>query len=155
MTRKTSSRAPARKVIPSLLGALAKPAGLSDTDKLLLRALIALDSLHRGNGTPELVTALGHNLIVSENLCAAGYEKDKLKAVREGHAALVRVDLAAQESKRWQAATGDYESLRDAVQVYDKQLRTAPRAEVRQAQLAMVDVLVRCMKLDTPREQAA
>ncbi|KVP75089.1 hypothetical protein WJ93_06650 [Burkholderia ubonensis] len=155
VTRKTSSRAPVRKAIPSLLGTLIKPAGLSDTDMLHLKALVALDALYRGNGTSELLTVLGQNLIVSETLCGAGYVKEGLKAVREGHAALVRVDLEAKEKNQWQAAGRDYECLRDALQVYGTQLGAAPRAEVRKAQIAMVEVLTRHLKPEATQKQAA
>ena len=143
MTRKTSARTPVRKSIPPLLGALAKPAGLSDTDMLHLKTLVALDALHRGNGTSALLSNLGNNLIVSEGLCVAGYEKERMTAVREGHAALVRVDMKSAETGRWEAEGSDYAALRAAVEVYGAQLRVAPRAEVRKAQLDMVDVLTK------------
>ena len=143
MTRKTSARTPVRKSIPPLLGALAKPAGLSDSDLLHLKALVALDALHRGNGTSSLLASLGHNLIVSECLCVAGYEKERMPAVREGHAALVRVDMKSEETGRWEAKDGDYAALRAAVEVYGAQLRLAPRAEIRKAQLDMVGVLTK------------
>ena len=66
-----------------------------------------------------------------------------MPAVREGHAALVRVDMKSEETGRWEAKDGDYAALRAAVEVYGAQLRLAPRAEIRKAQLDMVGVLTK------------
>jgi hypothetical protein len=142
MTRKTSARSSARKAVPSLVGKLvAKTAIFSDLDNISLRALIALDAFHRGKGSAGLLALMGRHLVVSENLCQAGYAPDSLRTVREAHASLVRVDWDAQSGQGWKAEGVDYEALRRAFAVYDEQLRTAPRNVVQHAQILMVTML--------------
>jgi hypothetical protein len=142
MTRKTSARSPARKAIPSLVGKLvAKTAVFSDLDNISLRAYIALDAFYRGKGSAGLLALIGRHLVVSENLCQAGYGADGLRTVREAHASLVRVDWDAQSGQEWRASGVDYEALRSAFVVYDEQLRIAPRNVVQHAQIQMVTML--------------
>ncbi|KWU26394.1 hypothetical protein AS149_25740 [Burkholderia cenocepacia] len=110
---------------------------------LLLKALIALDALQQGKGTRGLFTVLGRQLVVSENLCAAGYLQDMRKTVRQAHAALVRVDWDARPNDEWRASGEDYEALRAAVLVFDEQLLLAPREEILAAELQMNHALAR------------
>lgn len=108
---------------------------------LLLQPYVALDVLYRGKGTSGVVTILGQHLIISEQLCRAGFEQAQLGPVRQGHAALVRIDGQAKEDGTWVAAGPDYEALRDALQVYDRQLRMAPATDIRMAHTAMANML--------------
>lgn len=62
--------------------------------------------------------------------------------MREPHAALVKLDWDAASMDRWQATEAEYVTLRDALVVYDDQLGSAPRAQVRDAQLATMNRLV-------------
>jgi hypothetical protein len=154
MSRKMSTRTPSRKAIPSLVGALmAKSASFTDLDNISLRALVALDAFHRGKGSIGLLALLGRHLVVCENLCEAGFEKESLRAVREAHAALVRVDWDAQNSAEWKAAGVDYEALREALSIYDRQLQHTPRSIVQHAQISMVAKLT--IEAAEERQQAA
>jgi hypothetical protein len=109
----------------------------------LLKALIALDALFQGKGSRGLFATLGQQLVVSEKLCAAGYARDSLRIVREGHAALVRVEWDARENDEWHARGDDYAALRAAVAVLEAQLLTAPRLEILAAELEMTRALMR------------
>jgi hypothetical protein len=154
MTKKSSARPHGRKTVPSLIGSLlAKTAVFSELDNISLRALVALDAFHRGKGTIGLLALLGRHLVVCENLCEAGFEKESLRTVREAHAALVRVDWDAQNSAEWKAAGVDYEALREALSIYDRQLQRAPRGVVQQAQISMVAKLT--IEAAEERQQAA
>jgi hypothetical protein len=154
MSRKTSTRTPSRKAIPSLVGALmAKSASFTDLDNISLRALVALDAFHRGKGSIGLLALLGRHLVVCENLCEAGFEPERLRDVREAHAALVRLDWDAQNSAEWKATGVDYEALREALAIYDRQLHLAPRGVVQQAQISMVAKLT--IEAAEERQQAA
>ena len=138
---------------------------------LLLQPYVALDVLCRGKGSSGIITILGQHLIISEQLCRAGFEPAQLGPIRQGHAALVRIDGQAKEDGRagfepaqlgpirqghaalvridgqakedgsWIAAGNDYEALRDALQVYDRQLTNAPATEIRMAHTAMSEML--------------
>jgi hypothetical protein len=154
MSRKMSTRTSSRKAIPSLVGALmAKSASFTDLDNISLRALVALDAFHRGKGSIGLLALLGRHLVVCENLCESGFETENLRAVREAHAALVRVDWDAQNSAEWKAAGVDYEALREALAIYDRQLQRAPRGVVQRAQISMVAKLT--LAAAEERQQAA
>ena len=141
MSRKATFQKSVPKAIPLLVSKFAASDASSGPNPLLLRAYIALDTLHRGKATRGLFTALGQHLVVAECLCAAGYEKDKLRPLREAHAALVRVDWDARSTNELKAAGEDYEALRTALHLYEVQLRVAPRSEVRLAQLAMMRMI--------------
>ena len=80
-------------------------------------------------------------MIISEQLCLAGFERAQLVPVRQAHAALVRIDGHANVNGAWIAVGQDYEALRNALQVYERQLRIAPPMEVRMAQTVMVTTL--------------
>lgn len=108
---------------------------------LLLQPYVALDVLCRGKGSSGIVTILGQHLIISEQLCRAGFEHAQLGPIRQGHAALVRIDGQAKEDGSWIAEGLEYEALRDALQVYDRQLRLAPATEIRMAHAAMTEML--------------
>ena len=142
MSRKTSSRKPVTKTISPLLGSIALANGVRGSNPLLLKSLIALDALHRGHATTNLLTLLGQQLLISEELCLAGYERAHLKSVRDAHAVLVKVDGDAVSKHHWKAVGAEYEALREALAVYDVQLRRAPRAQVRDAQLATMNRLL-------------
>jgi hypothetical protein len=114
----------------------------------LLRSLLALDALHRGKGTTHLLTLLAQQLLVSEELCLAGYQRAQLGAVQEAHAALVKLDREVPGNDGLKAAGAEYEALRIALVVYDAQLRSATRTQVRDAQLATARRLSGC--LDRP-----
>lgn len=51
------------------------------------------------------------------------------------------LDGTATSDLYWRAAGAEYHALRAALDVYDTQLHTAPRARVRDAQLALVNRL--------------
>ncbi|MEX3983986.1 hypothetical protein AB4Y45_33915 [Paraburkholderia sp. EG287A] len=152
MSRKATIQKSVPKAIPLLLSKLAAGDVSTGPNALLLRAYIALDALHRGKGTKGLFITFGQQLVIAERLCVAGYEKDQLRALREAHAALVRVDWDARPSNEWKAAGEDYEALRVALQVYEAQLRVVPRSEVRIAQMAMMAMIGRKA---APEPQAA
>ncbi|MDR5784404.1 hypothetical protein QCE63_33825 [Caballeronia sp. LZ065] len=88
-----------------------------------------------------MLTLLAQQLLISEELCVAGYERARLESVREGLAALVRVDVRVTSNSHCILAGADYEVLREALVIYDVQLRTARPARVRDAQLATVSRL--------------
>jgi hypothetical protein len=143
VTRKASSRTPVRKTISPLLSALSRSSPTGDANPLLLKAFIALDALAQGKGSRGLFAILGQQLVVSENLCAAGYAKESLRTVREAHAALVRVEWDARANDEWHAKGDDYVALRAAVAVLEAQLLMAPRLEILAAELAMTRTLMR------------
>ncbi|RQR65435.1 hypothetical protein DIE18_03000 [Burkholderia sp. Bp9125] len=113
----------------------------TEPNLLLLQPYVALDVLCRGKGTSGVVTILGQHLIISEQLCRAGFERAQLGPIRQGHAALVRIDGQAKENGSWRAEGQNYEALRDALLVYDRQLSNAPATEVRMAHTAMSAML--------------
>jgi len=135
----SATRKPVRKTISPLLGKLM--ATEAAPNLLLLQPYVALDVLCRGKGSSGVVTILGQHLIISEQLCRAGFERTQLGPIRQGHAALVRIDGQAKEGGSWRAEGQDYEALRDALQVYDRQLSSAAAAEIRMAQSAMSEML--------------
>ncbi|TCG06701.1 hypothetical protein BZM27_24440 [Paraburkholderia steynii] len=128
-----------RKAVSPLLGKLM--AAEAEPNPLLLKPYVALDALYRGRGSSGAVTMLGQHLIISEQLCLAGFERAQLGPVRQAHAALVRIDGHAKVGDTWIAEGQDYEALRNALQVYERQLRIAPPTEVRIAQTVMVTML--------------
>ncbi|WP_143749288.1 hypothetical protein [Caballeronia arvi] len=138
MSNKSGLRKPLRRSIPPLLGSLLRAGASSKANPLSLKSWIALDALHRGCGTSSLLTLLCQQLLISEELCFAGYQTARLASVREARAALVRLDWDAKSRIDWKAAGSDYEALRDALLVYDAQLQSAPGVQVRDAQLATV-----------------
>ncbi|WP_238212880.1 hypothetical protein [Caballeronia novacaledonica] len=81
---------------------------------------------------------LGQQLLIAEELCLAGYAKEQLPSVRRAHAALVQLDWTATPQSDSKAEQAEYEPLREALIIYDVQLRSAPRAQVREAQLAIL-----------------
>ena len=135
----SATRNPVRKTVTPLLRKLM--AVEAEPNLLLLQPYVALDVLFRGKGSPGVVTILGQHLIISEQLCRAGFEAARLGPIRQGHAALVRIDGQAKEDGSWSAEGRDYEALRDALQVYDRQLSCAPAAEIRMAHTAMSNML--------------
>ncbi|WP_126223336.1 hypothetical protein [Burkholderia ambifaria] len=140
MSRNLSAiRKPVRKTVSPLLGKLM--ATEVEPSLLLLQPYVALDVLCRGKGSSGIITILGQHLIISEQLCRAGFEPAQLGPIRQGHAALVRIDGQAKEDGSWIAAGNDYEALRDALQVYDRQLSNAPATEIRMAHTAMSEML--------------
>ena len=139
MSRKSSTRNPVRNTVSPLLSKLL--AVEAEPNPLLLQPYVALDVLHRGKGSFGVVAILGQHLIVSEQLCQAGFEQAQLGAIRLGHAALVCIDSQAEESGVWIADGKEYEALRNALLVYDRQLRVAPSANVRIAQARTVSKL--------------
>ncbi|MDR5747836.1 hypothetical protein QCE73_32105 [Caballeronia sp. LZ029] len=134
-----------------LLGTLLQAGDANSANLLALKSWIALDALYRGRGTGTLLTLLCQQLLVSEELCIAGFQKARLASIREAHAALVRLDGDAKSNIDCEATGADYESLRDALVVYDAQLRSAPRLLVRDAQLATANRLFK--HLSQPKEQ--
>lgn len=108
---------------------------------LLPQLYVDLDVLYRGRGSSGVVTILGQHLIISRQLCLAGFEQAQLARVRQGHAALVRIDGQAKAGGAWIADGQDYEALRNALQVYERQLCVAPPAEVQIAQATMASML--------------
>ncbi|WP_152979218.1 hypothetical protein [Caballeronia cordobensis] len=141
MSNTSGARKPRSRSISPLLGSLLQ-VGDSTADPLALKSWIALDALHRGRGSSNLLTSLCQQLLLSEELCLAGYQKARLSSVREAHAALVRLDWDAKSGIDWKAVGTDYDALRDALFVYDEQLRSAPRTRVRRAQLATASRLL-------------
>lgn len=136
----STTRKPVRKTVSPLLGKL-MAAEAGPNPLLLLQPYVALDVLYRGRGSSGVVTILGQHLILSEQLCLAGFEQAQLARVRQGHAALVRIDGQAKAGGAWIAEGQDYETLRHALQVYERQLCVAPPAEVRIAQATMASML--------------
>lgn len=142
VTRKTSPRKHVRTTISPLLGALTRTARAeAGANPLLLKAFVALDALYREKGTRGAFTVLGQQLVISERLCAAGYEAQHLRTVREAHAAMVRVDHDSHTNGVWKIAREEYAAVCDALGVYEKQLFSAPRETVVEATLAMAGIL--------------
>jgi hypothetical protein len=138
VSRKAPSKPAVRKAIPRLLlGTLASEDPSAGANPLLLRVYIALDALQRGKGSNSLFLSLGQHLVIAEQLCRAGFEPDALTTLRRAHAALVRVDWDARSTGEWKADVDEYEALREAILVYEVQLRRAPREAVRLAQAGM------------------
>jgi hypothetical protein len=125
----SNTQKPVRKALSPLLGKLM--AVEAEPNPLLLKPYVALDALYRGKGSSGVVMMLGQHLIISEQLCLAGFERTQLGPVRQAHAALVRIDGHAKVGGAWVAVEQDYEALRNALQVYERQLRIAPPMEVR------------------------
>ncbi|WP_434717070.1 hypothetical protein P5X00_36805 [Paraburkholderia sp. A2RO-4L] len=143
MTRKSPSLK-SRKTVSPLLGTLlqTEPAPPAANQPHLLKAYVALDALHRGSATPGLLTILGQHFLVAERLCVMGYLTAALRAIREGHAALVRVDLAAEGGPTRHAARDDYLILCRAVSVYEQQLRQASHRAVLDAEYTALQTLL-------------
>lgn len=112
--------------------------GTDGRSVLLLKAFAALDAMHKGKGTRGVFASIGQQLIICDELCTAGFEKDERKTVREAHAALVRADWDARSTGVWSLTDTDYEAVRQAVLVYETQLRIAPHVDVLEAELRMV-----------------
>ncbi|MFM0140428.1 hypothetical protein [Caballeronia grimmiae] len=143
MIRKASKREPVKKPISRLLGSLMGGVNESSPAPLLLKSLIALDALHRGKATTSLLTLLAQQLLVAEELCAAGYQSSHSALLREAHSALIRVYSQATSKSDLKASGDNYEALRDALIVYDVQLNSAPRARIRDAEIAALSRLIR------------
>ena len=146
----SNTQKPVRKTVSPLLGKLM--AAEAEPNPLLLKPYVALDALYRGKGSSGVVTMLGQHLIMSEQLCLAGFEQAQLAPVRQGHAALVRIDGHAKAGGAWIAEGQDYEALRHALQVYERQLRVAPSMQVRTAQTVMVNNLTALKQKPTDQQ---
>jgi hypothetical protein len=115
----------------------------------LLKSYVALDALHRGAATPGLLTVLGQQFLIAERLCLLGYMTDALRGIREGHAALVRVDLAAEGGPTRHATDEDYLILCRAVAIFEQQLRRAPHRTVLDAELQALELLLKVHSAST------
>ncbi|WP_159839055.1 hypothetical protein [Burkholderia sp. 8Y] len=132
-----------RKAVSRLPESLVGGVDAKSSDSLPLKALIALDALSRGSATTSLLTLLAQQILISEQLCAAGYEDSKVELVRKAYIALVHVYSDASPDGGVGLGAADYEALREALIVYDTQLSSAPRCRVRDAELATVARLIR------------
>ncbi|WP_157696306.1 hypothetical protein [Caballeronia temeraria] len=142
MRRTNASRKPVRKSVSPLLASLVQAGDSSIANSLMLRSWIALDALHRGAATANQLTLLAQQLLISEELCLSGYQKSRLQSVRKAHAALVQLDWNTQPNSDCKAPAIEYEALREALVVYDAQLRSAPRAQVRAAESMTISRLL-------------
>lgn len=139
VTRKASTRKSVRPAISPLLRRISVPADGAPVNSHLLKSYIAFDALQRGCVTMGLLAHLGEQLLVSQNLCKAGFLKDNEPAVRAAQEALVDVDDAARDSGPICATEGQLRALREALRILDFQLTTALRGDVLQAEMRVLE----------------
>lgn len=142
MSNKSASRKIARRSVSPLLSSLLRAGDTDSTNPISLKSWIALDALHRGRATDSLLTLLCQQLLISEELCKAGYLEARLTCIREAYAALVRLNKSANSNSELRAVGADYEALCHALVIYDAQLLGASCNHVREAQLVMASRLL-------------
>jgi hypothetical protein len=113
------------------------------TRAMLLQAYTSLDAFRRGEGSRELFTTLGRQLLVAEELSRIGHLPDAIDDIAEAQIAMADIDAAEKTDGAWKVEGDNYAWLTIALDAFDRQLAVASLEDIAKAEARMIEGLMR------------
>ena len=141
-SRKQTRHAPA---MSPLLRALtfSRAAHEPITRAMLLQAYASLDAFRRGQGSRELFTTLGRQLLIAEELSRIGHLPEAIDDIAEAQIAMTDIDGAEKAHGKWTVEGDNYAWLTNALDTFDRQLAVASLEDIAKAEARMIEGLMR------------
>ncbi|WP_035992196.1 hypothetical protein [Paraburkholderia caribensis] len=141
-SRKQTRHAPA---MSPLLRALtfSRAAHEPITRAMLLQAYASLDAFRRGQGSRELFTTLGRQLLIAEELSRIGHLPEAIDDIAEAQIAMTDIDSAKTARGEWTVEGDNYAWLTIALDAFDRQLAVASLEDIAKAEARMIEGLMR------------
>ena len=145
MSNKSRSRKQTRPAMSPLLRALtfSRAAHEPITQAMLLQAYASLDAFHRGQGSRELFTTLGRQLLVAEELGRIGHLPEAIDDIVEAQIAMADIDATEKANGTWMIDGENYAWLTVALNAFDRQLASASLEDIAKAEARMIEGLMR------------
>ncbi|MEI5995991.1 hypothetical protein H3V53_01805 [Paraburkholderia bengalensis] len=145
MSHKSRNRKPTRPAMSPLLRALtfSRAAHEPITRAMLLQAYASLDAFCRGQGSRELFTTLGRQLLIAEELSRIGHLPEAADDIAEAQIAMTDIDAAEKASGKWTVEGDNYAWLTIALDALDRQLAVASLEDIAKAEARMIEGLMR------------
>ncbi|MGF6854034.1 hypothetical protein [Paraburkholderia sp. CI3] len=105
----------------------------SEVDRICLQVHIALDAMHRGQGTIGATQTLYHVMILTGLLAEAGYGTATFEQKRAAEDVIAAAFDRGRESDAWTLDESGFEQFARIVTTYDYQMLHAPIAAVADA----------------------
>ncbi|MBN3753790.1 hypothetical protein G3N95_12635 [Paraburkholderia sp. Tr-20389] len=113
------------------------------TRAMLLQAYASLDAFRRGQGSRELFTTLGRQLLVAEELSRIGHVPDAIDDIAEAQIAMTDIDANEKTSGKWTVDGDNYAWLTIALDAFERQLVDASLEDIAKAEARMIEGLMR------------
>ncbi|ACC76110.1 hypothetical protein PPMP20_18770 [Paraburkholderia phymatum] len=113
------------------------------TRAMLLQAYASLDAFRRGQGSRELFTTLGRQLLVAEELSRIGHVPDAIEDIAEAQIAMTDIDASERTSGKWTVEGDNYAWLTIALDAFERQLAVASLEDIAKAEARMIEGLMR------------
>ncbi|SIT37362.1 conserved hypothetical protein [Paraburkholderia piptadeniae] len=145
MSHKSRSRKQTRPAMSPLLRALtfSRAAHEPITRAMLLQAYASLDAFRRGDGSRELYTTLGRQLLVAEELGRIGHLPEALDDIAEAQIAMTDIDAIEKTRGEWIIEGDNYAWLTIALGIFERQLAAASLEDIAKAEARMIEGLMR------------
>ncbi|BCF92678.1 MULTISPECIES: hypothetical protein [Paraburkholderia] len=113
------------------------------TRAMLLQAYASLDAFRRGQGSRELFTTLGRQLLIAEELSRIGHLPEAIDDIAEAQIAMTDIDGAEKARGEWKVEGDNYAWLTIALDTFDRQLAVASLEDIAKAEARMIEGLMR------------
>ncbi len=113
------------------------------TRAMLLQAYASLDAFRRGQGSRELFTTLGRQLLVAEELSLIGHVPEAIDDIAEAQIAMADIDVTEKASGKWTVEGDNYAWLTIALDAFARQLADASLEDIAKAEARMIEGLMR------------
>ena len=113
------------------------------TQAMLLQAYTSLDAFLRGQGSRELFTTLGRQLLVAEELSRIGHVPEAIDDIAEAQIAMTDIDTTEKATGNWTVDGDNYAWLTIALDAFDRQLADASLEDIAKAEARMIEGLMR------------
>ena len=113
------------------------------TRAMLLQAYASLDAFRRGQGSRELFTTLGRQLLIAEELSRIGHLPEAIDDIAEAQIAMTDIDSAKTARGEWTVEGDNYAWLTIALDAFARQLAAASLEDIAKAEARMIEGLMR------------